>query len=196
MNLVIVESPYAGKVDENEQYARRCIKDCLDRGEAPFASHLLYTQPGVLDDKVPEQRKLGIEAGLSWGVMASATVVYTDLGISEGMSKGITRAVNEGREVIYRKIGVGAKQRNEDIYGVMVHGFKLTNESDDDDYCHADDPNLKGWKVFVVVQTPEDPKQTFDTKFDRKFDTRSLAIHEANLLADLLHNNPDEYEEY
>ena len=104
MKLVIVESPYAGGVTENVAYAREALADCLRRGEAPYASHLLYTQPGVLDDGKPEERKLGIEAGLAWGDCADATVVYTDLGISSGMEWGIRRAKEAGRPVEYRKI--------------------------------------------------------------------------------------------
>ena len=41
MQRVIIESPYAGEIDKNTAYARRCMRDSLDRGEAPFASHLL-----------------------------------------------------------------------------------------------------------------------------------------------------------
>lgn len=104
MKLVIIESPYAGDIKINEEYARKAMRDCLFRGEAPYASHLLYTQDGVLDDGDKDQRKLGIEAGLCWGKMASKTVVYTDLGISEGMKQGIERAINEGREVEYRTL--------------------------------------------------------------------------------------------
>lgn len=70
MRKVVVESPYAGNVERNLAYARACLHDCLLRGEAPIASHLLYTQPGVLDDDRPEERKLGIEAGLVWGALA------------------------------------------------------------------------------------------------------------------------------
>ena len=51
MRLVIVESPYAGDIEANVAYARACLGDCLSRGEAPFACHLLYTQPGVLRDE-------------------------------------------------------------------------------------------------------------------------------------------------
>ena len=47
MRLVILESPYAGDVAANVKYARRCVRDSLSRGEAPIASHLLYTQPGM-----------------------------------------------------------------------------------------------------------------------------------------------------
>ena len=64
MRRVILESPYAGNVELNERYARACMADCLRRGEAPYASHLLYTQPGVLDDLVPEQREIGIRVAL------------------------------------------------------------------------------------------------------------------------------------
>lgn len=45
--LVVVESPYAGDVERNVAYAKRCVLDCLKRGEAPYASHLFFTQSGV-----------------------------------------------------------------------------------------------------------------------------------------------------
>ena len=105
MKLVILESPYAGNVELNERYARACMADCLRRGEAPFASHLLYTQPGILRDDVPEERQLGIKAGLAWGFWADATVVYTDLGISPGMGRGINDAMFEGRPIKFRQLG-------------------------------------------------------------------------------------------
>lgn len=109
MRLVIVESPFAGTTpeesDRNLAYARAAMADCLRRGEAPYASHLLYTQPGVLLDDVPEERRLGIAAGLAWGDMAQATVVYDDLGISSGMEEGIRRARSAGRPVSYRRLG-------------------------------------------------------------------------------------------
>lgn len=101
---VIVESPYAGDVERNVAYARAAMRDCLCRGEAPLASHLLYTQDGVLCDDVPAERQLGIEAGLAWGQVADATVVYADFGISHGMHKGIERARAEGRAVEFRSI--------------------------------------------------------------------------------------------
>jgi hypothetical protein len=90
--LVILESPYAGDVEANVEYARACLRDSLLRGEAPIASHLLYTQPGVLDDLIPWERQRGIDAGLAWKAVAQASVVYTDLGISSGMQCGIDAA--------------------------------------------------------------------------------------------------------
>ena len=67
MTLVIIESSFAGDMERNIKYARRCMRDSLIRGEFPFASHLLYTQEGILDDTKPDERKLGIEAGFEWG---------------------------------------------------------------------------------------------------------------------------------
>jgi hypothetical protein len=112
MKLVILETPFAAPtpegIAENVAYARACMRDCLMRSEAPLASHLLYTQPGVLDDGHPAERAMGIEAGLAWGVFADATVVYVDRGISPGMEKGIGRAKAEKRAVHYRKLNGGA----------------------------------------------------------------------------------------
>lgn len=102
--LVLVESPFAGDVDRNLRYLRAAMRDCFLRGEAPFASHALYTQPGVLDDQVPEERRLGIEAGLTWGKWAQKTVVYTDLSVTPGMELGIARAQVMGRPVEMRTL--------------------------------------------------------------------------------------------
>ena len=102
--IVIVESPYAGDRRRNVAYARACVRDCLLRGEAPYASHLLYTQPGVLEDSIPEERKLGIEAGFAFRECAVRTVVYTDLGYSLGMAQGISDANAKGRPIEYRTL--------------------------------------------------------------------------------------------
>lgn len=100
--LVILESPYAGDVEANVAYARACLVDSLSRGEAPIASHLLYTQ--VLDDTDPLQRDMGIAAGLAWRFVAHASVVYVDRGISSGMRHGIDLAHEEGITVEYRSL--------------------------------------------------------------------------------------------
>jgi hypothetical protein len=80
------------------------MADCLARGEAPYASHLLYRQPGVLDDTKPDERALGMAAGFAWGERADAAVVYTDLGTSGGMVSGIERAQAAGRPVEVRTL--------------------------------------------------------------------------------------------
>jgi hypothetical protein len=104
MRLVIVESPYAGDVEANVEYARACVRDALLRGEAPIASHLLYTQPGILNDDIPNERQHGIDAGLAWRRAADASVVYTDRGISKGMEYGIAASRDAGLEIEYRKL--------------------------------------------------------------------------------------------
>ena len=104
MKLVVIESPYAGNIDRNILYARLCMKDSLGRGEAPIASHLLYTQPHILDDDRPEERMLGIEAGLAWGRNAELVAVYEDFGTSNGMLLGMQRADRSGIGVEKRKL--------------------------------------------------------------------------------------------
>lgn len=108
MRLVILESPFAGDVEANIEYARACVRDSLLRGEAPIASHLLYTQPGVLNDDVPEERAQGIDAGLAWRAVTNASVVYADRGISKGMEYGIAAAEAAGIPVEVRYLEVKA----------------------------------------------------------------------------------------
>lgn len=118
MKRVILESPYAGRSKNpiiqffqrylNRRYARACVRDSLQRGEAPIASHLLYTQPGILCDEVPLERAWGINAGLAWRVVADASVVYVDRGISRGMEYGIDCAATAGIPVEYRKLKKGS----------------------------------------------------------------------------------------
>jgi hypothetical protein len=109
--FVDVETPYNGHNEEqikrNILYARACVRDCLSRGEIPFASHLFFTQPGILDDKIPAEREGGISTGkaLIEPLPNIVTVVYQDLGISKGMRHGITLAESKGRKVEYRTLG-------------------------------------------------------------------------------------------
>ena len=85
LKLVIIESPYAGDVEANVEYARAAMRDSLNRGEVPIASHLLYTQPGILRDEVPEERQWGIDAGLAWRSVAELAAFYVDRNWSGGM---------------------------------------------------------------------------------------------------------------
>ena len=103
MKLVVIESPYAGDIEGNRRYLIAAMMDSLKRGEAPFASHAIY--PMVMGDAVPQNRDLGIRAGLAWGVHGDLTAVYCDLGISEGMVAGIAQARALGRIVEYRNLG-------------------------------------------------------------------------------------------
>lgn len=104
MILVILESPYAGNIEENIKYARLCVKDSLLRGESPIASHLLYTQEGILNDNIPEERMLGINAGLAWKNVANKHVFYTDYGYSKGMLYAKENSINNNVIIEERKI--------------------------------------------------------------------------------------------
>jgi hypothetical protein len=105
MRRVIIESPYGGDVDVNVAYGRRALRDALQRGEAPIVSHLLYDQPAVLNDAIPDERELGSDAADAWLGAAEACVVYTDLGISDRMWRGIEAARQAGVPVEFRKLG-------------------------------------------------------------------------------------------
>lgn len=113
LRLVIVESPYAGDIARNTLYARACVRDCLMRGEAPLASHLLYTQQGILRDEIAAERQHGIDAGLAWHRGSDASVVYTDLGISKGMEYGIAAAREMGKDVEFRTLPGWSGKENE-----------------------------------------------------------------------------------
>jgi hypothetical protein len=105
-DLVYIESPYAqsesGSVEEHVEYTQACLKDCLERGEHPFASHLLY--PQVLDDLAPAERRIGMEAGKHWAEYADLIVVYEDQDITKGMSWGIANAEKFGTPIEYRRL--------------------------------------------------------------------------------------------
>lgn len=101
----MIESPYAGNVERNVAYARAAMRDSLLRGEQPFASHLIYTQPGVLNDNFLHERKLGIESGFAWGERADLIAFYTDLGWSDGMMAARQHYGALGRLMDFRSFG-------------------------------------------------------------------------------------------
>ena len=105
MKKVIIESPYSGDIHRNIKYARACLKDSLNRNEAPLVSHLLYTQDGVLDDSIKAKRLQGINAGLVWKEFADLHVFYVDYGMSDGMKYARGFSVGSGVQLEFRKIG-------------------------------------------------------------------------------------------
>jgi hypothetical protein len=129
--LVVLESPYAADsqagIDLNVRYARAAMADCLHKGEAPYASHLLYTQPGVLRDSDPTERRKGMEAGFAWGRWASYRVFYLDRGLTGGMVEGLKEAHNHAQVVHVRsltgwfgtetRIGIKALEQHLELLG-------------------------------------------------------------------------------
>lgn len=110
-HFVVIESPYAPQSKDpaeaavelarNISYARAMMRECIKSGQVPFASHLLYTQDGILDDTNPHERKNGIEAGFS---IAEALFFDSTLNdgrftwlfcVDRGVSKGMQLACEE-----------------------------------------------------------------------------------------------------
>lgn len=128
MLRVVIESPLKGAVPawcprwlaplvervgrwRNRRYALACMRDSLARGEAPYASHLLFDQHGLLDDADAAQRELGIAAGFAWGRDAELRAFYVDLGVSTGMERGMIQCVALGQPHELRTINSSRKGR-------------------------------------------------------------------------------------
>lgn len=112
MKRVIVESPLGAVsregIEKNKIYAKRCMWDSFKRGEAPFASHLLYAQELLLDDMDKQERELGIAAGFAWGEVADLVALYVDFGVSKGMFLGLNNAIFHAiPEIVVRSIKSG-----------------------------------------------------------------------------------------
>ncbi len=88
---VIVESPFKSNEESSEEehkdYLERCLLDCVTKGETPYASHKMLTK--CLNDAVPEERALGISAGLAMARILArhggVPTFYLDYGWSNGM---------------------------------------------------------------------------------------------------------------
>ena len=106
MRRVVIESPYKGDVARNLAYLERCIADCLQRGEAPYASHKLLTT--VLDDTVLAERLQGIRCQLAWIEACDYVAIYMDYGITSGMQHAIDCCETLGVQTVKRAIGVNS----------------------------------------------------------------------------------------
>lgn len=106
--LTIIESPFAGDspvtIARHVRYARLAMADSISRGEAPLASHLLYTQDNILNDLIPEEREIGITCGYAWMSVAERVAIYTDFGHSPGMILAVMAAKNLNLPVEYRQL--------------------------------------------------------------------------------------------
>ena len=104
MPLVVIESPYRHhditEVETNLVYARLALRNSLERGEAPYASHLLLTQ--ITDEET--ERDWGINAGFAWGSKADYIAIYIDLGVTQGMIRGAKIARDRGQGIFLRTL--------------------------------------------------------------------------------------------
>jgi hypothetical protein len=91
----------------NKTYALRCMRDALDRGESPYASHVLFDRDGLLDDAIPRERELGMQAGDQWARLADVHAFYIDHGMSDGMQRRWTECLMKGWTCEQRLLGKG-----------------------------------------------------------------------------------------
>lgn len=117
MKTVCIESPLAGNFARNIEYAKRCMRYALDKGVAPFASHLLY--PQVLDDENPKHREQGIAAGLEFGDRCDERWFFVDHGKSHGMKRARDRAIAIGQKFTLIRL-----EREPEISLSPTKGFK------------------------------------------------------------------------
>lgn len=117
MKIVCLESPFkpseadvakyegrytrADLLRQNINYARLALLNALSRGEAPFASHLLYTQ---VWSESADLRDAGIKAGIEAHQVCHTVALYVDLGISKGMQLAADHASLIGVEQARRLI--------------------------------------------------------------------------------------------
>lgn len=111
--LTIVESPFAGDSERNIQYARLCCRHTYDRGEHPFASHLLY--PRFMNDNLPDERRDGIAFGYFFWQLADKIAFYTDYGWSNGMMGSLKIAVAGNRPVFIRSVELRGNVRTPEM---------------------------------------------------------------------------------
>ena len=131
-SLVVVESPYSGDIKANVEYMLECLHDSYYvRGEAPIASHALYTRfpqvqlvPGaevyqghVEDNGVAARhgREHGIKCGDAWTLKADLVAVYTDRGITPGMQHRIDFCNRNNIPVEHRSL----KDKRPQIIGLV-----------------------------------------------------------------------------
>lgn len=88
------------------RYALRATRDSLNKGEAPLASHLFFSE--VLNIRNPIERDIGLQSQLNWMKACDVVVVYLDFGITPAMQVAINNAILRHRKIEYRTIGAVA----------------------------------------------------------------------------------------
>ncbi len=117
VDLIIVESPYAGDIEANIAYAKRACLDCIENGETPFASHLFF--PQFLNEQEEVEREFGIERGYEIGTAFYWTSIcrvefnfrvafYIDNGWSPGMELALEWWTRLGAECQIRRLTEGS----------------------------------------------------------------------------------------
>ncbi len=113
MKKVYICSPYrahsAAELDRNIEYAQEITGQVLKAGYAPITPHLYITQ--CLNENDPEERHMGMAAGLKLLAECDFVVVGDRYGVSEGMDTEMRLAEELGIELV--KAGVLGGEGNE-----------------------------------------------------------------------------------
>ncbi len=109
--MIYVASPYAGDVEKNVEFAKAACDYVRRCGFGFFAPHLFY--PEFLDDNVPEQRKQGLEMGLSMLTRCDELWIFGNH-ISSGMRMELEYASKKGvpiRQITTEEVRMTEKER-------------------------------------------------------------------------------------
>ena len=121
--LVYIASPYSGDVERNVAFAKAACRYAMNQGVTPIASHLLY--PQMLDDGVPEERKLGTDMGLR--ILKVCEEVWV---CGSELSSGMEQEIRTARQLRFRLDG-SANRRLDGNY--VKHRYKREWRWADDD---------------------------------------------------------------
>lgn len=137
MKLIYICSPYAGDIERNVRFAQEACRYAVSQNCAPVAVHLLY--PQLLDDTVPEERKIGIQMGLR--VLAGCEELWLcGSCISTGMRCELLEAQRLGIPVrrisaeqiqggqTMEKYGIWARRSAASLYGASEAWVKQEGE--------------------------------------------------------------------
>lgn len=95
MRKVYICSPYRAKdsaeLDRHIDYAQQLTRQALEAGLAPITPHLYMTQ--CLNEDKPQERAIGMAAGLELMKSCAFVIAGTKYGISEGMKREIATAI-------------------------------------------------------------------------------------------------------
>lgn len=102
MKRVYICSPFRAKdsaeLDRNIDYAQELTRKALEAGLAPITPHLYITQ--CLNEDNPEERAVGLAAGLELLKGCDFVIAGIRYGVSEGMSREIQTAGKLGIAVV------------------------------------------------------------------------------------------------
>ena len=101
--LCYICSPYRGDTERNVKYAQELTRRAVCTSHIPITPHLYITQ--ALDDRNPEERALGMEAGLHLLEPCECIMIGGRYGISEGMRYEIEWAHKMGKNFSFADCG-------------------------------------------------------------------------------------------